>query len=67
MAHWKKLSNILAGTPVFVNCDNIAFMTQAMSGTKIHFSGGSSEQDVVSVTVREKPEEVMMANIARMV
>jgi acyl-CoA hydrolase len=55
---WKTLTD-LSGNPVYVNVDNVAFITPITGGSRITFTGPVSEGHPVSVSVNAAPTTIL--------
>jgi hypothetical protein len=65
MATWKRLTGP-DGNKVDVNMDMVAYMIRYEDTTRIAFSGGRSDEGNIQIMiVKEKPDEIHMANMLR--
>jgi hypothetical protein len=63
MAHWKRLTSS-DGSKVDVNLDNVAYIQRYGDYTTVTFSAGRGD-GTISVTVKETPDEIHMADALR--
>ena len=55
---WKNLTD-LSGNPVFVNVDNVAYITPITGGSRVTFNGATNEGHAISVSVSAAPAMIL--------